>query len=102
MKLTFAILVVAQLAGCAATKSAVSAIGGVLGSKPTQVTVINQVNAPAPVEHRDAARALAVGGLGGALAGGVVAAALHGSTAQVATGAVIGAGLGAAVGFAVN
>ncbi len=101
MKLTFAVLVVGQLAGCAAATSAVSAIGGVLGSKPTQVTVINNVPAPA-AEHRDPARAVAAGGLGGALAGGVIAAALHGSNAEIASGAVLGAGLGAVVGYAVN
>lgn len=99
MKLALATLLLSVTA-CTAAQSALGAIAG--GTKPQPITIVNEVNG-APRAEPSAAKAVIGGALAGAVVGGLATATLHGaSTTEVATGALVGAGVGTAIGFAVH
>jgi hypothetical protein len=99
MKLVL-VAILLSASACTAAQSALGAIAG--GSKPQPITIVNEVNG-APREEHAAAKAVAGGALAGAVVGGLATAALRGtSTAEVATGALVGAGVGTAIGFVVH
>jgi len=101
-------LVLAMVSGCSVAQGAMSAL---TGTKPVQVTVVNNIPsagpAPrvvaAPVAHEDHRVATAVGaGVAGAVVGGVAGALLGGDARGIAGGALVGAGVGTAVGLVVH
>jgi hypothetical protein len=94
-------LVLVMVSGCSVAQGAMSAL---TGTKPVQVTVVNNVPAPvAPVTHDDHRVASAVGaGVAGAVVGGVAGALLGGDARGIAGGALVGAGVGTAVGLVVH
>jgi hypothetical protein len=95
--------VLAMVSGCSLAQGAMSAL---TGTKPVQVTVVNNMPAPrvaTPVAHDDDRVATAVGaGVAGAVVGGVAGALLGGDARGIAGGALVGAGVGTAVGLVVH
>lgn len=89
MKLLLAVAV--ALAGCS---TAASAVGSLIKPRPPEVTVVTNVMVPAPAapaEHHDGPGKAMVAG---ALAGGVAAVIVRTTPAAVASGVLVGAGVG--------
>jgi len=106
MKLACIFTLVAALTGCAATKSA---IGSLMSPKPNQVTVMTNIEMPptpapivAPAAKRSGTAAMISGGVAGAAAGAFAAASVSTEPLSIATGALAGAGVGTALGYAVH
>ncbi len=80
------------LAGCS---TAASAVGSLIKPKPPEITVVTNVTVPAPApvavdKHDGPAKAM----VAGALAGGVAAVMVRTTPASVASGVLVGAGVG--------
>ena len=84
------LLLVLALTGCS---TAASAVGSLIKPKPPEVTVVTNVTVPAPpveAKHDGPAKAM----VAGALAGGVAAVIVRTTPAAVASGVLVGAGVG--------
>ena len=78
------------LAGCS---TAASAVGSLIKPRPPEVTVVTNVTVPSPPpaeRHDGPAKAV----VAGALAGGVAAVIVRTSPAAIASGVLLGAGVG--------
>lgn len=109
MNKTLVAVALVLASGCGAAQTAL----GALGSKPPQVTVVNNVSpapvvavnqqpAPTPVAKPTATKAVVAGGLAGAALGAATAAVTGASPTTIAAGAVVGAGAGSLVGYVVH
>jgi hypothetical protein len=103
LRMKLAVILLALSTGCAATASAV---GSLVKPKPSpQITIVNTVEAPAPApapKPHGAAPAMVGGGITGAFAGGIAAALLRPTPGAIASGTLVGAGVGTALGYVVH
>jgi uncharacterized membrane protein YeaQ/YmgE (transglycosylase-associated protein family) len=104
--LALVLLLASQASGCAVAQSA---FGALTGTKPVQVTVVNNLPPSAPLVaphhdevHHGRVAAVVGGGVAGAVVGGLAGAAFASGTPAVAGAALVGAGVGAALGLAVH